>query len=123
MVISLRRNHRIVHRAYPRNVLHVLFRSLIMEEINKNQIAILEFLMDGYGGERCWYYQQICDDAAIDLPTAKKEIKKLRAMGLVLYVRGLMTEEGQVAGSGFTIPYNKGDEVRKILEEHHIGRP
>lgn len=34
-------------------------------------------------------------------PELKKAIKKLRDLGYVEYWRGLMTEDGEVAGSGF----------------------
>lgn len=50
----------------------------------------------------------------------KPLFKHLRELGYIEYRRGLMTEEGEVAGSGHGIPYGKVDVVRSILKEASI---
>lgn len=86
-------------------------------QLNKNQIAILKVLSDGYGGERCYYYRYLEGDTGLDRKTLEIEIKELKKIGFVEAVRGLMTEDGEVAGSGFTIPYRKMKEVEPLLAD------
>jgi len=50
--------------------------------------------------EHCWGYDAL-ESNGYKRPELKRAIKKLRDLGYVEYWRGLMTEEGEVAGSGF----------------------
>lgn len=53
-----------------------------------------------------------------DRDTLRPVIKQLRDMGFVEYLRGLMTEDGEVAGSGFCRFYKKNDEIERLIEEY-----
>lgn len=89
----------------------------MITEPNANQIKILDAMLGLYNlGESYYPYRAI----KVDLPPKelRREMKGLREMGLTEYARGLMTEEGEVAGSGYTIPYDKIGEVEKIVHKH-----
>lgn len=85
-------------------------------KLTENQNKILSALQHGYGGEFCHNYTHLEHDTELDREILKIEVKQLRKMGLVQYVRGLMTEDGEVAGSGFTIPYKKMKELEGLLK-------
>lgn len=53
-------------------------------------------------------YDSICDMTGFTRERAKKAIDNLRSMGVVDYQKGLMNDDGEVAGSGFAL----GDPVR-----------
>lgn len=84
--------------------------------LTENQNKILSILQHGAGEEICYYYRFLVSDTGLDLETVKKEVQELKRLGLVEYVRGLMTEDGEVAGSGFTIPYGKIKELEPFLK-------
>lgn len=84
--------------------------------ITDNQNKILSILQHGYGGEFCYNYGHLVSDTKLDRKTLEKEIKQLKDMGLVETHKGLLTEDGEVAGSGFTIPYKKMAELEGILK-------
>jgi DNA-binding MarR family transcriptional regulator len=65
--------------------------------------------------EHCWGYDALRSER-YKRPELKKAIKKLRDLGYVEYWRGLMTEDGEVAGSGFCRS-RKGNEY---VEEHSL---
>lgn len=84
-------------------------------KLTDNQDKILSVLQHGYGGEFCYNYDQLEYETALTRTVLKEEIKILKELGIVQYVRGLMTEDGEVAGSGFTIYYNKMRELEGLL--------
>lgn len=45
------------------------------------------------------------------------EFKILREAGLVEFNRGLIDDDGKVAGSGYCRVYGKDDEINNLLEE------
>lgn len=83
--------------------------------ITKDQYQILEYM---YGEYDTYYPYSYWVEYDRDLKTVKRIIKELKDMGVVEYRRGLMNEEGEVAGSGHGIPYGKHDEVVKLIEEY-----
>lgn len=75
-------------------------------------LAVLRFHLDEYmyGGYK------FLSDTKLNRKQLERIIKKLKGLGLVEYAKGLMTEDGEVAGSGFAITYSKRDEVYEILK-------
>jgi len=53
--------------------------------------------------ELCWGYDHICSETGLTRQEAKKAIDNLRLYDVVHFWRGLMTEEGEVAGAGFCL--------------------
>lgn len=47
-----------------------------------------------------------------------KEFKILREAGLVSFERGLMTDEGQVAGSGYCLNWKAKNEIEKLINDY-----
>lgn len=84
--------------------------------MNKLQIQILEELL-GCSEDNIPAYWQLMDWTNQTKEVLKKEITELRKMGYVEHVKGLMTDEGEVAGSGFMIPYQKRKEVEKLIND------
>lgn len=66
-----------------------------------DEVKIIECLH--WDAELCYGYDWICDTTKLTRTEAKAAIDNLRDMGVVTFWRGLMTEEGEVAGSGFCI--------------------
>lgn len=84
-------------------------------KLTDNQNHILSILQHGFGGEWCYNYKHLEGETKLDRKTLQAEIKILKKMGLVEARHGLMTEDGEVAGSGFTIPYKKYSEIKDQL--------
>lgn len=63
-------------------------------------------------------YSYIEGETDIKRPLLKKAMDTLRKEGLVEHRKGLMDEEGFVAGSGFGIVYEKRSQIREILERN-----
>lgn len=85
------------------------------ESLTRNQYEIL-VRMDIFGE---WYYPYShFKETGLDLATLKKEIKILRDLGLVRYQRGLMDDDGMVAGSGHGISYKKTSLVSSLLKKY-----
>jgi DNA (cytosine-5)-methyltransferase 1 len=87
--------------------------AIIMEKLEAIDEHILTQL--NYNEEFCMGYDYL-ENHLYKRPELKKAIKKLREQGYVEYWRGLMTEDGQVAGSGFCRT-SKGNEY---VEEHQL---
>ena len=68
--------------------------------------------------ELCYYYSWLEENTGYSREVLKAEITDLREQGLVEHVKGLMSEEGEVKGSGFQIPYGKRKEVWALIEEN-----
>lgn len=66
---------------------------------SENEVKIIRALSDEY----YYPYSYIEDETGLSRSEAKESIDKLRMVGVVRFARGLMTEEGEVAGSGFGI--------------------
>ena len=65
----------------------------------ENEVKIIRALSDEY----YYPYSYIEDETGLSRSEAKESIDKLRIVGVVRFARGLMTEDGEVAGSGFGI--------------------
>lgn len=65
-----------------------------------NEVKIIKYLTSD---EYYYGYDYICDETGLDQATAKQAIDQLRSVGVVRFARGLMNDDGEVAGSGFGI--------------------
>lgn len=63
-----------------------------------DEVKVLECLERD---ELCYPYDYICDHTGLTRKEAKAAVSRLRSFGAVEYWRGLMTDDGEVAGSGF----------------------
>jgi len=85
------------------------------EELTENQIKILRAFREQTEDDLYYSYGYL--DIDLDIKTLKKEMRRLRELGLVDFQRGLMTEDGEVAGSGHQIPYGRREEVDDLLSQ------
>jgi DNA-binding transcriptional MocR family regulator len=68
----------------------------------------------------CYPYRTFVSDSGLDLDTVKKTMKELKALGYVKVHHGLMTEEGEVAGSGFGLEkYNEVSDLFDVKEKEY----
>lgn len=73
--------------------------------INDNErkvLTVLDEVTDTWG-ERCLPFSWIIDGENLDLKAVRRACRSLRKKGLAEFHRGLMDEDGQVAGSGYCI--------------------
>lgn len=82
--------------------------------LTENQYKILAASSD----EWCYPYSHFESETGLDRKTLQKEMKQLRELGLMEYVRGLMTEDGEVAGSGFGRPYRNNREIEELIANY-----
>ena len=87
-----------------------------IKSLTENQYKILKFLHDE---EWCYPYAPIEEETKLSRDILEREVKVLREVGLVKYVRGLVTEEGEFAGSGFCRTENVDELLNKYEETHH----
>jgi hypothetical protein len=73
--------------------------------INDNERRVLSFLdaETDHWAENCITFSWIADDTKLGLKEVRRAARSLRRKGLAEFHRGLMTEDGQVAGSGYCI--------------------
>lgn len=76
------------------------------------EIHILEYIEMYSPGEFCTYLRPIAKSLNCSLGYIKSGVQSLRAKGLVEYQRGLMSDDGMVAGSG----YRCTDKGRRFCE-------
>lgn len=76
----------------------------------------------GYGPyspfEGCLSYRMISEFTGTDLKVLKKMVPELRKLGYVEFHRGLLDDDGQVAGSGHCLSYDKQKEIAKFVAEY-----
>ena len=83
----------------------------------ENSIATIEMsvlkILNGYSEHsdygQAWYTWKIAEDTGLTKEYARCALISLRNRGLVIWQRGLFSEDGQTAGSGYAIS-NQGQE-------------
>lgn len=88
----------------------------MIKDLTENQYKILNFLHDE---EWCYPYAPIEEETKLPRSILEKEVKVLREAGLVSYIRGLVTEEGNFAGSGFCRTEKVDALINKYEETNH----
>ena len=76
-----------------------------MIQLTDNEKKVLTVLADETDtwGERCIGFDWIIGDTNLTRKEVQKACKKLREYKFVHFYRGLMTEDGEVAGSGYCV--------------------
>jgi len=73
---------------------------MVKKTLNDNEIEVLTFLAEyARDCECCWAFKYI--DADLSLKEIKIACRSLADKGLTKFHRGLMDEDGKVAGSGY----------------------
>lgn len=98
-----------------------------MDNFNYNQFTPLEWrvlqALDMCFSDTCPNYGGIMFDLELiqnneNLSELKKSVQHLKKLGYVITERGLMDDDGMVAGSGFSLAYEKRREVRDLLLDY-----
>lgn len=73
--------------------------------LNDNERKVLEVLeeISRPDGEMCVAFNYIMGETKFDRKMVRKACRSLARKGLAAFYRGLMTEDGEVAGSGYSI--------------------
>ena len=75
-------------------------------EITEQERLVLETLFEyAYDSERCISFDWIESETKLNRKEVQKACRSLREKGLVEFYRGLMTDDGEVAGSGYCTSY------------------
>ena len=82
-----------------------------IEELTKTQYDILIKMSSDW----CYPFSHF-DELNLTRKELSKEFKILRESGLVEFCRGLMTEDGEVAGSGYGM--DSVEEIDRLLEKY-----
>lgn len=73
-------------------------------ELNEKSFKIYKALLAGRG-ENYFPYSYLERETGMDRGELRELLGIHKKLGIIQYARGLMNEEGEVAGSGFGIPY------------------
>ena len=75
-----------------------------MINLNANEERVLRLLEENTSthGEMCCSFKHLADDKE-DIKFIRRGCRSLRRKGLAEFYRGLMNEDGEVAGSGYCI--------------------
>lgn len=89
-----------------------------MIKLNENEIKVLYMLArmwsDSWGESSFTYFRYIVEETKLELKVVRRACRSLRRKGLAEFMRGLMDDEGQVAGSG----YGATQAGREWVEAH-----
>jgi hypothetical protein len=91
-------------------------------KLTDNQLKILKFLREG-AGENYYYYRTIEGETGLTREVIKAELKPLKEIGVVEYCRGLFDEDGETAGSGLGVAYEKIREADKLITAAEGNKP
>jgi hypothetical protein len=73
-----------------------------MTKINDNERKVLVILVDDWSSDfPCYRFSFIARETKLEIPQVRRACRSLARKGLTQYVRGLFTEDGEVAGSGY----------------------
>lgn len=90
--------------------------SSIFLNLDPKYFKVIEALWYAYGRDNCLSYKHLEEDTGLERKELEKIIKVLKAWNYVKAYKGLMTEDGEVAGSGFGVNPEKRDEIELGVE-------
>lgn len=71
-------------------------------KINEKEKKVLEFLAQEWSSDmNCYYFRGIASTTKLTIKEVRRVCRSLARKGLTMYVRGLMDDDGMVAGSGY----------------------
>ncbi len=82
--------------------------------LSENEARVLEYLCQY--AEFAWPFQPISADLKMTTPEVRLACRSLQADGLAKFCRGLMTEDGNLAGSGYSATHKGEQKFAGILE-------
>lgn len=87
----------------------------VVPNLTEQTYELVEALWFSYKSETCHNYVSLSQqmDSAPDKQTLMKLLEPFKKLGMVKTVHGLMTDEGEVAGSGFCV---NGVQANYLLE-------
>lgn len=85
---------------------------------NKKHIRVLEALADRWGDDGFCFasFDVIAKDTELDRRLVRRTVRLLARKGLAEYAKGLFTEDGEVAGSGYAVT-DLGRVVSEIVKQ------
>lgn len=95
-----------------------------MSELTERETRVLEKLSYG-AGEWFWPFGPIEADTGLSRDDVRSACRALRAKGLAEFMRGLWSEDGEPAGSGYGIT-EEGQRAWRLIEarrEFPVGAP
>lgn len=102
----------LAHQATPKAVGHEADN---LSELDYQEGLVIDTMFH-YNSEYCFPYRTFVHHTKFSLEDIKPIVQRLKAKGYLYVAHGLMTEEGEVAGSGFGIPTEKYSEVADLYE-------
>lgn len=90
--------------------------SSIFLNLDTKYFKVIEALWYADVRDSCLAYKHLEDETGFGRKELEQIIKTFKIWGYVKSYKGLMTEEGEVAGSGFGIAPEKRDEVQLGVE-------
>lgn len=91
----------------------VSYRELYWYTPTEVEYQVLQALQ--HDSDLCYGYDWIMDYTKVDRAETKKAVDHLRELDLVEFHRGLMNDDGEVAGSGFGINDTLGQMMAELL--------
>lgn len=90
--------------------------SSIFLNLDRKYFKVIEALWYADSRDSCLAYKHLEEETGLERKELEQIIKVLKAWNYVKTYTGLMTDEGEVAGSGFGINPDKRDEVQLGVE-------
>lgn len=88
--------------------------------VSDNALKVLKAYVENAEDDYVYRYSWIEDYSGLNRRQAEKAVRELRQAKYLEYVKGLMTEDGEVAGSGHAIGYGKRDDIIKLLKKRGV---
>ena len=83
--------------------------------LNDVEIACLKVLAtEAKHNQNCLYFRTIVENTGFDLKRVRRAVRSLARKKLASYERGLLTEDGKAAGSGYCCT-REGEEIARDL--------
>lgn len=87
-------------------------------KVSERELQALKTLEEYYSEDfGCLSFKTISEESGLDLKYVRRTVRSLARKGLAEYVRGLFTEEGMAAGSGYCCTTEGVAYMRKITEQ------
>lgn len=88
--------------------------------MDKDQVAVLKAFYDVSYDYYCFGYDWLKDVTGLDRKPAYKAVHALMKLGYVGYHKGLFTEDGLTAGSGFMINHERKADILNLLKSEGV---
>ena len=93
-------------------------KKIKINERERETLKILSEISESSGGMCCSfdYISGYSTDSTFDIKVVRRACRSLRKKGLAEFYRGLMNEDGQVAGSGYCISTEGEDYINPCVD-------